>query len=241
MENALVGEEVCKCYEKIANEWLKKIPIEMVKYLLDYNAIEAEIDSDKNVSEKLEKLFEKYLISKSVYLSQPAVIAAMKNMEEKFLGSREELINVKNENDENYGTFRKILEYMLKKKVPELFNEGFSVNNENRDIYYEKVFRFDTTDLSKEDMEELTLHFVTCLNEQIVEDNKAKAKNIFLLNADFKETLRQFESTFYPKYSLEQGDDKKSDDKLYKILKYYFENERSSVLPIGKEHMSNFS
>ena len=67
MENALVGEEVCKCYEKIANEWLKKIPIEMVKYLLDYNAIEAEVDSDKNVSEKLEKLFEKYLISKSVY------------------------------------------------------------------------------------------------------------------------------------------------------------------------------
>ncbi len=213
----------------------------MVKYLLDYNAIEAEIDSDKNVSEKLEKLFEKYLISKSVYLSQPAVIAAMKNMEEKFLGSREELINVKNENDENYGTFRKILEYMLKKKVPELFNEGFSVNNENRDIYYEKVFRFDTTDLSKEDMEELTLHFVTCLNEQIVEDNKAKAKNIFLLNADFKEALRQFESTFYQKYSVEQGDDKKSDDKLYKILKYYFENESSSVLPIGKEDMSNFS
>ena len=54
---------------------------------------------------------------------------------------------------------------------------------------------------------------------------KEKAENIFLLNADFKEAFRQFEYTFYQKYSMDQRDNKESRDKLYKILKYYFAEE----------------
>ncbi len=157
-------------------------------------------------------------------LKQPPVIAAMKNMEEKFLGSWCELENV---SVENIGAFRENIEKILLEKVPDLFSKKFSndINHENRDKLFNAVFQFedglDTIDQG-EVLQELIKHFFDCLVEQIVEDNRAKAKNIFLLDADFKEEFLHLENSFLKRYQGISEDNKEGKKKLYQILKYYF-------------------
>lgn len=163
----------------------------------------------------------------SEVLIQPAVIAAMKNMEEKFLGSWYDLENV---DALNKGVFRENLEKMLSEKVPDLFSEEFlnDINYENRDKFFDLVFQFEEgldTIAQGEVLRKLVEHFIICLEKQIVEDNKQKASNIFLLNADFRDEFLRLENSFLQKYQGISQDVKEGKEKLYQILKYYFSNE----------------
>lgn len=175
-----------------------------------------------------------------------AIKSAMISMESLFLGNKENLYNMKLD-EERKNKFRKILEKMYEEKekytynifkIKEISNELFEDNKKKKIIKPEKRKELfsDIFDFAKglnckiiinknnQDANEKTVRdylaefFVECFQKQIEKDNLQKTNNLVRVSEDYYKNLKCMEKEFQYRYGM---DDRKS---FYKLMSQYFEN-----------------
>lgn len=159
--------------------------------------------------------------------AQAALMGALKNMESKFLGSGNNLTDLK---PEHTNEFREILERMYKKCYKwNPFGEEYGQQDlsSQRDEIFDEIFNFSKGLEDKEILEAFIQEFLSCLHKQINEDNKQKSENILKLNPGFTETLEELKKSYFEKYRTdsEQESSSKQEEmqkKFMKLMNYYF-------------------
>lgn len=160
--------------------------------------------------------------------AQNALDGALKNMETKYLGSGNNLINLETD-DKNQ--FRNILEKMYKKcyKYNPFQKEEYAEQEfeEKRNEIFDEIFDFCKGLADKEIRSSFRIEFISCLKNQIYEDNNKKSENLLKLNPKFAETLVELEKDYFDKYRTDSdreeiSNPKEMREKFRNLMTYYF-------------------
>lgn len=156
-----------------------------------------------------------------------ALMGALKNMETKYLGSGNNLIDLK---PQHKNEFRKILENMFKKCYDHNpFDEEYGQQDlsSQRDDVFDEIFNFCKGLKDEEILDAFVQEFLLCLKVQIHEDNRQKSENLLKLNPEFTETLEELKKSYFEKYRTDSDQEKinKQDEmqkKFMRLMNYYF-------------------
>lgn len=160
--------------------------------------------------------------------AQNALNGALKNMETKYLGSGNNLIDLETDNKNQ---FRNILEEMYKKcyKYNPFQKEEYASQefDKRRNEIFDDIFDFCKGLTDKEIKYSFRIEFISSLKNQIYEDNKQKSENLLKLNPKFTETLRELEKDYFDKYRTDsdrEGIDnsKEMRENFRNLMTYYF-------------------
>ena len=157
--------------------------------------------------------------------SKGAVKAALKNMESKYLGDRENLANV-DLAVEKKNTFRKILEEMYAtqeyKYNPFKKDIGDEQIQEQRDLIFNDIFNLRKGLNNDGILNKFVKEFLICLEKQINEDNSVKSENMLKLNEDFTKVLASLKCEYIEKYELSNNEQKIiAEDKFWTMMEYW--------------------
>lgn len=158
--------------------------------------------------------------------ARAALMGALKNMETRYLGSGNNLINLK---CKHKNKFREILEDMFEKCYGHNpFGEEYGQKDlsPQRDEIFDEIFNFCKGLKDEEILEEFTQEFLLCLKKQIHEDNRQKSENILKLNPEFTETLEELKKSYFQKYRTDSDQERINKEvmqkKFMKLMNYYF-------------------
>lgn len=159
--------------------------------------------------------------------ARAALMGALKNMETKYLGSGNNLIDLK---PEQKNKFRLILENMFKKCYDQNpFDEEYGRQDlsSQRDEVFDEIFNFCKGLKDEEILNAFMEEFLLCLKEQILEDNRQKSENLLKLNPEFTETLEELKKSYFEKYRTDSDQEKiykqeEMQKKFMRLMNYYF-------------------
>lgn len=164
--------------------------------------------------------------------SKDAIESALKNVEDSFLGTADNLYKIDIPNNMK-NKFRIYMEEMYDngsyKYNPYKTDEAeFSMileDPQRRKNYFLDVFDFakglknNVTLLRK-----FTEEFVSKLHEELKNDNKIKVENIIHLNPSFADSVEVIKTEFIEKYKLDEDHEGKADKDFKRILQAYIES-----------------
>lgn len=167
------------------------------------------------------------ILAKHFSQARAALMGALKNMETKYLGGGNNLIELKYEHKNE---FREILENMFIKCYDyNPFDEEYGQQDlsSHRDEVFDEVFNFGKGLEDEEILDAFVQEFLLCLKEQIHEDNTQKSENLLKLNPEFTEKLEELKKSYLEKYRTDNGQQEinKQDEmqkKFMKLMNYYF-------------------
>ncbi len=163
--------------------------------------------------------------------SEDAIEAALKNVEDSFLGTAENLykINLESEKKNKFRTYMEEMyresyefnPYMTSQSEFELILE----DSESRKRYFQSVFNF-AKGLKKNErlLRKFTEEFINKLHEELQNDNNIKVKNIIHLNSSFADSVEAIKNEFIEKYKLDKEDEEKAEKDFKNILQAYIES-----------------
>ncbi|NNU76351.1 hypothetical protein [Clostridium estertheticum] len=173
---------------------------------------------NKEITEKITVYFQP---------SEVALKAALRNMENKYLGDGQNLLDVDLEESKK-NKFRKNLElmyemgiYKYKPYMKEITEDDIK---EKRDVIFNDIFDLRKGLSNEKILFDFVKEFLLCLELQINEDNKIKSENLLKLNQEFTEALAALKHEYVEKYLLE-GDEiskERVESKFKAMMEYYF-------------------
>lgn len=166
--------------------------------------------------------------------SEAALKAALKNMEDKFLGDGENLWKVKPSKGKN--RFRITLEKMYENYEYNPFKNSFTEEDlgekQKRNAIFNDIFNFSKGLEDKEILNAFAKAFVECMEEQIVEDNKTKSYYLVKMDESFTDSLIKLKNEFMEKYATGSPEENQLDcqdaaatEKFKRMMQYYFSND----------------
>lgn len=173
------------------------------------------------VAQEGAKLAEKFEFSKE------AIESALRNVEDLYLGSADNLCNIE-VTDKN--KFRELLEIMYRSKrykynifeiSEEKYNEILEASELRKELFKDV---FDFAKGIKEDHELLRKfaeEFIGALTEQIKSDNEEKEQNMIHLDMSFAEVIERLQSEFIEKYEWDKADRERANKNFKEMLKSY--------------------
>lgn len=163
--------------------------------------------------------------------SEDAIESALKNVEDSFLGTAENLYKISLQHEEK-NNFRIYME--------EMYEDGYEYNpymtgqlefksilnkSKLRKSYFLDVFNFAKGLKSNESLlRKFTDEFIDKLYEELQNDNKIKVKNIIHLNPSFADSVEAIKTEFIEKYKLDKDDEGKVEKDFKRILQAYIAN-----------------
>ncbi len=144
--------------------------------------------------------------------SKDAIEAALRNVEDSFLGSADNLCKLEIENKNKFRIYMELMyesdsyENNPYKTSKEQLNYILS-DNVRRKEFFSDVFDFAKGIKNHESLlKQFVKEFVSKLRDELINDNKIKAENIIHLNASFAEAVEIIKTEFIEKYSVEEND-----------------------------------
>ena len=155
---------------------------------------------------------------------ESAVIAAMKNMENLYLGDGGNLIEVNLEEDKK-NEFRKILDRMFRKdcyKYKPFESDWIKEAAEKRNEIFDDIFNFEKGLENSDILKKFVRYYLECLKNQIRKDNSIKSENMLKLNLHFTDILQKLKDEYMEKYRSEKIEKDDMEIRFYELMQYYF-------------------